>query len=168
MGKAFESEVLRETSENDPIHQLSKMHIIDENRHTAISNLFSKCSSSYLPKKDHSVVTSFIFKYFQNAVVRSSFSESYTKRIEFNLAYSLLEQNKLFSKYTDQELYSFCKEHYDQITGIEEIKNTQIPSKNFYMLNNSELSEQQKIDWKLTMEENSGFIDFFPKKKSAA
>ncbi len=51
MGKAFESEVLHATSENDPIHQLSKMHIIDENKHTAISNLFSKCMSSYLPKR---------------------------------------------------------------------------------------------------------------------
>lgn len=144
MGKAFESEVLNANPTNNLIHQLSKMHIIDENRHTAISNLFSNCISSYLPKNINGDITQFFYTYFQNLVVKSSFSESYTKKIEFNLTWNLLSQCQLFKNFTQEQLLQLCVDHYNQITGIDEVKNLMIPKKNIHMLERADLSEKDK------------------------
>lgn len=168
MGYGFESAVASGADHSSPVKELTKLHIIDEKRHMVISNLFSQTAREFLPSTSLNKAMMRIYSPLENIIIKGSFSESYTKKIEYNLALSLLIQCKLFSSWSVNEVECFLKEHYGQITGVEEVKNKVMQPQNNKLLDKSALSEQDKIRWRNTLEENCGFLEFFSNKKMSA
>jgi hypothetical protein len=159
MGSTFENEVLKESKKSSVIHEISKLHVIDEARHTGTSSLFSEvldmCSSrAFQQPKSH---IRKIYPFLEENILKSSFDEKMAKNIERNIAIKFMNGIKLFDNLDRNEINQICKSHFNSLTELERFKNMEVPQKNLKVINKSLLNENSKESWKAQLGSLSGF-----------
>lgn len=160
MGKAFEQEVAKVSPKK--VHLMSRLHTEDENKHMAVSHLFSASARLFFPPRKTGPAYRTCNTWLRYLMVKMTFSESVTKRQEAAMSRLALRKAKAFSSWRDEEIESLIADHFASYSGVERAKNAKIAGPNQRILDSAALDENEKEIWKAWMLRDPGNLEFFP------
>lgn len=142
LGYHFEKHII---PENNLIYEISKLHIIDEKRHTAVSHTFSQVLYDLFEAKENKLVNSIAHK-IENQILRTSFNSHYNNKIEFNIAITFIKESNLFSIEEVNKLLEDLRNIY--LIKHQDSKMSQASSQNIYkLIEESQIETQRKLYW---------------------
>jgi len=146
IGYCYESNILNTVSNNNLIHELTKLHIVDEKRHTAISHSFSSAINEMMEESIQNRLLSSISKKIEDQVINTSFSERYNCEIEASILKNFINQTNIISMEQKYILISLCDQFYSKKNQHISLSDN-LDSNVLELINQSQLDSQRKKYW---------------------
>ena len=145
-GHQYEGKIRDTTSKNNLVHQLSKMHLIDEKRHTAVSHCIVEMAHEIIEEsRVHKTMVNIAEK-VEKLILKTSFDNEYNCKIEGNIMKKFVSQSKLFNKdeinFLNEHILTFYKM---KLRNIKMKENISDDLKGLIL--NNDLSDKRKNYW---------------------